>query len=373
MKDEELKKFEKKEFKKVNLRVVKKFEGKKYFEIDDLLSTFPDLNFFVIKGKKNIGKTYSIIQKMEEIARRGKKFVLMRITEGEAKTVTKEWNADPNIPFKIKSKRIYYQKSKNEIIDCGQVAWLKNLQSERSQQFNDYEVVFFDEFVPFQESVFGAGVESQILLARNFIRFIIDVQRSKKEIKVFCFGNNESALDIFAKLFRISLDHPIYINKEAGVLYWNLQDYYKGHDKTLGHKLAIFDADLEDYLASNRSFEDISKLANFNLIDKSITLFYFILDKKIYAFSEYLHHTQKNTLEQTNTFSISLAPRDLILNIPIIALTNIDYMFNKQAILWGQEQLKTWANTLRLLIKFEFLKFSDFQIKNEFENFIAFL
>lgn len=357
-----------KEFKKVDLRIIKKFEYKTYFEIDDLTTTFKDINFFIIKGKKNIGKTYSIIKKMEEIAKKGKKFVLMRITEGEAKTLSKEWNSDNNIPFKIKAKRIYYDGK-----DVGQIAWLKNLQNERSQQFNDYEVIFFDEFVPFSETVFGAGVESQILLARNFVRFAIDVQRSKKDIKIFCFGNNESALDIFAKFFRISLDHPIFINHEVGVLYWNLEHFYKGHSNTIGHKLAIFDADLEEYLASNNTFEDVSKLANFNVIDKSITLFYFILHKKVYKFSEYLHLTNTKHLQKTNTFSISLAPKDLISNTPIIALTNIDYMYNKNAIQWKLEQLKIWASTIRLLIKFEHLKFSDFQIKNEFESFIAFL
>lgn len=355
-----------KQFEELDLRVVADLEHKKFFEIEDL-NRFKDINFFIIKGKKNIGKTFSMISKMKEIAENNKKFVLLRISEGEAKTISREWNADTNIPFKIKANRIYYENK-----DCGQVAWVKNLQQQRSQQFNNYQAIFFDEFVAFSEKNYGGGAESEFLIVRNFIRFLIDVQRNKKDLKVFCFGNNDITVDIFTKYFRLPINKPLLKNKFAGILFWNLENFYQGADKTLGHKLAIFDYNLENYLQKNLSLENIEKLENYEKIDNSFVRLILILHKNFYKFSEFIYFDNENKASFLSSFSISnIEDLRKYSKIPKLALTLKDNLDNKDSIFWENEYLKLWLSSIFNLIKYEKLKFSDLKTKEIFENFIA--
>lgn len=352
------------EFKTVNIEKIKHLKNKKFFELKDLEAIFPDIDFFIVKGKKNIGKTYTMIERMKEVVAQGKQFLYIRITESEVKTTGKEWTSDPNIPFFVKANRIYDKETKK---DVGQMGYLKNLQRQRSLQYNNYSHIFFDEFVGFDVKVYGGQVDDDVKLVRQFIQLIMDVQRTKRNIKVFCFGNNNIQIDIFTKFFRLNYKDIIQIDKKAKVLFLNLQDYYVGGNDTLASRLSKYDQKINDYLIRNNSLEDLDKIVNYDKTNNGIIHLILLYNNNYYSFIETI---EKNKLNKFYIITDTNKPSNN--NIPLVALTKADNLQNKNSIFWPKPQYEVWIQNLANLIKFEKVKFTDTIIESAFIRLTSF-
>lgn len=270
-------------FQIINERKIKHLSKKQWFELNDIRELYKGLNFYIIKGRKNIGKTYAILNEMEKIAKEGKKFILMRITEGEVKTLKSEWSNDTSIPFVFKGNRIYYINENEVKVDCGLIAHAKNLQSLRSLQYNDYVSVFFDEYVAFNEKVYGSD---DIAIARQFIQFIMDFQRNKnsESLEIWCFGNNNIPVDIFTKYFKLNINECVQVDLESKCIYVNLKNSYAGVKNSIAKGLAFYDKALDDYLLNNNTMVDVSKLTNYLKENESFIRFGFIYNGLCYLY-----------------------------------------------------------------------------------------
>lgn len=354
----------------MNDKLISHLKDDKFIDMNKIQRLFPWARFFVIKGKKNIGKTHSMLQAMEQIAKRKKKFLYLRITENEIRLTAKEWTTTASIPFNVKSRKITYIDENNNSYDAGLMAYVKNLQTLRSLQYEDYEAIFFDEFVAFNEKSYGARDSAQLELAKQFIQLIIDVQRKKDDIMVWCFGNNNIAVDLFTKTFRADKDAVINYNKEAKFVILNLKDYFKGIENSLGNALAKYIPDLEEFLADNKSMQDLSRIANYNDTNSTILQFYTALNDNIYAF---LYEVEQNTRDNSPRLSGNIIITHVLERneqIPIIALTDYDYMKWKDAIKWQYKHHYIQCCYWKDMIKSGAMKFTDNRIEQIFTNYL---
>lgn len=345
-------------------------KDEKFLNMNTIQLLFPWARVFIIKGRKNIGKTYTMIDAMTKIAQRRKKFLYLRITREEADNTSKEWSSDPNIPFYIKAKRFYYKPDEeSDAYDCGQVAYLKNLQSLRSQQFNDYEGIFFDEFVAFRENVYGAKAKDQLELAKNFILLITDVQRSKPDLMVWCFGNNNIPIDLFTQYFRADKDNVINYDEENKLVMLNFKDYFKGF-KTLGSGLAKYSYQLNDFFASNKSMVDVSRLANYDETHNGLLIYYLVLNGQIYPMIRQVMELEDKSVKVLDQYIITHLNGETNTSLPFIALTDGDYVRHPQAIKWGRIQEVLQFSQWKEMIKRGLIKFTDTNIESEFIKFL---
>ncbi|AAG01278.1 P46 [Mycoplasma phage P1] len=356
-------------FKRGSLKKLKFMEKKQYFEISDIESLDPSMRFFIIKGKKNIGKTYALLERMKDLAQKGEKFLFLRISDSEVKFLANEWTNDVNNPFYVKANKIYVKQTKEHI---GLISHIKNLQKLRSLQYNDYSHIFFDEFVAFDEKSYGSSdSNASLTLVRNFIRLIMDVQRAKEDIKIFCFGNNDIAVDIFSKYFRLSINEPYQVDNEAKITFINLRHYYQGVRSSYAKGLAFYDLVLDQYFSSNKTMEDITKLAVYDSLHNGVIRYNILLNDNYYTLVELLHKTE-DKLELTNSFVITNTSKPEDNKRPLIALTKKDYINDSNAVelidLQKRVLIQQWSN----LIKKHKLKFTDKVIEKNFINFLAF-
>lgn len=59
-------------FKPYDIKKIRHLERKQWFELNDLRELFPNTKLFIVKGRKNIGKTYALINEMIRLAKLGK-------------------------------------------------------------------------------------------------------------------------------------------------------------------------------------------------------------------------------------------------------------------------------------------------------------
>lgn len=359
-----------KEFKsnfiELDIDKLRHLKHKKWFELKDMREAFPNINMFIIKGKKNIGKSYAILKEWEKLAQEKKKFLFLRITEGESKEFSKEISESPSNPFTIKANRIYYNGE-----NCGIISWVKNLQRTRSLQFEGYSTIFFDEYIAFEEKTYG----NDLMLARNIVRLIMDVQRNKPDIEVWFLGNNDIQVDLFTKYFKLNIYSDIQVDYSASVVYVNLRNLYEGVSKSLATGLAYYDKQLDNYLTNNNTMGDISLLSNYLGKDNSFIRYAIVIDNIYYLYTQRAHKYIENKVGKVqliNEWVITHTDKEEATKHVLLAFRNSDSVQSPKAIQLTGQQKDSFVELLFLQIKFGMLKFTDKVIESNIIRFIDF-
>ena len=315
---------------------------KQFFELADLnkLSCINEfINCYIINSKKGIGKTYQMRLLMEEAESKGEKFIFVRRLKDDLTEQATDWDdlaEYEDWPYKIKGRKILRRDTLKVV---GTITTVSTLYNQTGKEFKGYRYIFFDEFKD------KRGITRYLPKEFNkFIKFIIDVQRNKKDLKIYMFSNDETRHDPYTHGLRIDATTDYFIDLEAGVFYINLKDKFKGAitEETAGYRLASKDEELLDELRTNdtvyqqdeHNITDISK----GHIDE--IKYQFAWNKRLYQFGF-------NDKENIAIIK-SIRTKNRVNNIFVYAMSSIDYIafentikpFNIEAI------VKVWYNLL---------------------------
>lgn len=333
---------------------------KKYFELKDLMKDEYINEFittYIINSKKGIGKTYQMRQMMKEANEEGKYFMFIRRLEPDIKSQKSEWNnAWKEWPYYIKAKDIF---KKDDDSFVGRVTTATTLYSETGLEFPNFKYIFFDEF---KDKRGGQRyIDGEF---KKFIKFVLDLQRKKTDIKIFMFSNDESKYDPYTEGLRIDPENDYFVDLKAGVFYVNLRDKFKGAitEETAGHRLAQYDEDLMKELSSNETvYDDSNNMIGYSKSKINEVRFQFVLNKRLYQFGVNDEH---NILIIK---SINKSDRDY--NKITYAMTTNDYIATENSTkpMLLENMMKTWHNLLNRQLLF----FSKYDDKVEVEQFIS--
>lgn len=297
---------------------IRHLKNKKYFEVDDLIKLFPKCWCFFIKGRKGIGKSYSLIKIFNEVCEnQGWKVAYIRTRREDARSASASFEMNPEIPIYIKG-GVIYSKENNEV--KGRIFYANNLSEARSQYYNGYKYIIYDEYVEQNKS----NYRNLDNFARNFCKFIMDVYREneKQNLKVFCFGNDDIVYDPFTEYFGIDVvDTYFNYDYQNNILVGNLRNYYKGvleDNKSIG--LAYYDNILMEFLTNNKSNENIDQMLNYSKAENAI------IEKYIYTNNKYIGFFR--LLKEPETTALKICEKS-VKGIPIWCFDDISEMDNK--------------------------------------------
>ena len=342
--------------------LIKFMKNKKYFEIKDL-EVFKDCWCFFIKGKKGIGKSWSLIDLMNKVDQSDQaKMVYLRTRMEDLKMSAASFETNPRIPFTIKNKLLISKKTGRI---CGIAAFANNLSSLRSQNYSDYKYIVYDEYVAQNPSDYKFRDQ----FANKFVRFVMDVYRDFRDekgvspLKVYCFGNDDIEYDPFTEYFRLDV-HDTYLNwdRNIGVVAGNLRNYYQGMLKeSKAYGLAYYDEQMEQFLDANRSFENLTQMINYSETDGGIIEKYLFFDGKMMAMIRLIKEPDK--------FAFRLV-HNPIKGIPIWTFELTDDIQLKNSVLLNEFQLIPFINMLANGIKYGKYKFTNSIVKEKIEELI---
>jgi len=232
-------------------------KNKKFFESKDILALFPKNPYWfkIIDGKKGIGKTYAINEKIKNYIKNNIKFMLGRYSMKNLTSLGKALNeSNSQWPINMKNGELYCKETGKHV---GKLFYLKGkgLDQFTSIQFPEYGGVIVDEYSPtFDGNMSNSEIENSLSIVDNFIRFCSDVQRDKPTLEVWLFGNNNNEFNIFKQYFGADFRHKIMIDKEAGLCIINLKELYKGVSKdTNAYGLLKYNERLKAFFTKNES------------------------------------------------------------------------------------------------------------------------
>lgn len=345
----------------VNESFVADLEHKKYFELKDL-DRFKNAWCFFIKGKKGIGKTFSLLQLFKSIDEsENALFIYMRTRREDLLRQKESWTRDNDIPFYCKG-NVIYSKRTNRI--CGTMGYANNLGSLRSNSYKNFKYIIYDEYVE-QLKTNYRNVED---FAKNFMKFVMDVYRDVREgkvadLKVYCFGNNDIVYDPITEYFRIDVKNVLFNwDKELGIIVANLSNYYLGMMKdSRAYGLAYYDDQLEEFLDSNKSYENISQMINYSSADKGI------IEK--YIFFDYTYIAMVRLIDDKDKYAFRIVSRP-IKGLPIWCFEVLDYIEDSNSVLLHEKQAIPFILMMRDCIKFGKFKFTSSTVKEKITDLL---
>ena len=271
-------KFHKQEFKK------------KWFNFDRLVNFFGDMNFWMILGKKGIGKTYFLIELMKSIDKKNNEDMItyVRLTKKEADSVRDEWRSNPQLyPFKIKGSLIYSKKYRTHNPTCikpatctcpfqikGDIVFATDLSASRGTQNPNLKWILYDEFI--NET---GSYKFRDSLAKQFINFSSNKIRHKEEgvVRTVMFGNNNSMNNPYLQHFNINEYTNLWFDKKKKQLFINLRDLYSRATKQI-RDLASHNIDILAYIDKNENWDLATKIINPVEIERFKPYINFIID-----------------------------------------------------------------------------------------------
>lgn len=335
---------------------------KYYFELSDLykLKEINQLiNCYIINSKKGIGKTYQMRLLMEEAEKQNQKFIFVRRLKEDLQEQQQDWDdlaEYEDWPYRIKSKKIM-RRDNNKVV--GRITTISTLYNQTGKEFKGYKYIFFDEFKD------KRGIKRYIPKEFNkFVKFIIDVQRNKKDLKVFMFANDETRHDPYTTGLRIDASTDYFIDLEKGVFYVNLKEKFKGAitEDTAGYRLASGDAELMEELNNNETVysEDENNITDYSKGVIEEIKYQFAWNKRLYVFGFNLKENiaiikSIRTKQRNNSYHVySMSSLDFIAFEDTIKPANIESM------------VKVWYNLLARKV----LWFINYDDKLEIERLI---
>lgn len=337
-------------FNEIPKKFIELFKNDKFFTIKKLETIFEGYNYFIVKTKKSTGKTYSLIQKMLECEYNNKKFIYIRNNVETIKNVATNWRDNENVPFLIKSTTGAIVSKQTNII-VGMCTSIKNLSHLKSLNFEDYEYIFWDEFVELDNRLYYCDITA---LIDSFHTLIADVQRSKPTIKVFCFGNNNVVDDIFAQYFDFSLKKNYLWDNEAKVVYLNFKSYFEGQKSGLAVGVAKYNKTYEAFLANNDTLQDTSLFKEKFNHEKSLVRYMFIFQEKYYALLQEYKLSSLNNIIKLNNFNFEVIKEQDLKNYnykKIYVFRITDALKDERAILLEREQSTNIVSFMSTLLR----------------------
>ena len=339
------------------------FDGKKWFELSDLeqiKEINPLINCYIVNSKKGIGKTYQMRKKMEAAEKEGCKFIFVRRLKDDIGEQAEDW-ADlaetTDWPYLIVGKKRIINKNTQETV--GRITTISTLYNQTGKEFNGYKYVFFDEFKD------KRGIKRYIKGEfKSFIKFLLDFQRSKNEIVVYMFSNDETKHDPYTVGLRIDASTDYFIDLEIGVFYINLKDKFEGAitDDSVGKRLAKFDDELIEELNENKTvFSDENNIIDYSKGKIDEVRYQFYLNKRLYQYG----------YNDANQYVIIKSVRESLRDESLItyALTTVDYTAHRNTARPSniQGMVRVWYN----LMSRGLLWFVNYEDKQEIEGIIS--
>lgn len=309
----------------------RKFKKKKFFELEDWIGTglFKDIWFWMIDGKKGIGKTYRITKLLNEIDNSDRKVMFGRMTRDEKNALKDAMNTDTKTwPFFVKKDQLYSRRTKKH---KGTLFYItgNGLQKFTSLQFPEYDLVLVDEYQPLVKP--DKDWDNYVKL---FLRFLSDVQRDKPNLRVEMYGNNNSDFNPFKKFFKTDFRHKILVDRPAGLAVINLREYYIGvSTETNVTDLMKYDDELSNFFSKNDSGELTNDIMPLSLFEKLWPEFQVVFRGKGYIFyyieKKYLVVKQNSFLHsEIDIFSTNMKDLTLVQGAQIITrLENYEIVF----------------------------------------------
>lgn len=338
------------------------FKNKKWFELSDLQKIpeiIPLIQCYIISSKKGIGKTYQMRRKMEEAEQEGKKFIFVRRLKDDISEQADDWDdlaENTDWPYRIVGRKIIRRDNGKNV---GRITTISTLYNQTGKEFEGYKYVFFDEYKD------KRGIKRYIPKEFNkFCKFLLDFQRSKSDIMVYMFSNEETKHDPYTIGLRIDASTDYFIDLEIGVFYINLKEHFEGAitEDSLGKRLAKYDDELLDELNNNSPvYSDENNLIDYSKGKIDEVRYQFYLNKRLYQWGYNL----------INNYVIIKSIRDGLRDdtIPTYAMTTIDYMANKHTLRPANIELmvRSWYNLMARGV----LWFVNYDDKSEIETYIS--
>lgn len=288
-------------------------KNKKFYESKDILALFPKNPYWfkIIDGKKGIGKTYAIIEKIKGYIKKDIKFMLGRYSQKNITALGKALNeSNSQWPIIMKNSELYCKETNKHV---GKLFYLKGkgLDQFTSIQFPEYGAIIVDEYSPtFDGNMTASEITNSLAVVDNFIRFCSDVQRDKPELEAWLYGNNNNEFNIFKQYFGVDFRHKIMIDKEAGLCIINLKELYMGVSQdTNAFGLLKYNKRLKEFFTKNESGKLTDDIMPIGLFD-GLTLNYQIV------YNNYVYH-----ILQAHDDYFAIKRNDALhLNVPHYAL-----------------------------------------------------
>ena len=282
--------------------------GGKYKKIIPKLTlnpTYYNLNKFfsykecfmgLIDGGRGIGKTTSAFIKAILNSNKGEEFIYLRRYKPEIKDFVNQDSLSPivdGIRYRgdgTGGYMCYYEDHK-----VGNLIALSTSRSYKSVDFSKVTLIIFDEAFVKQGTSYRYLKGEVIML----LEFISTVVRTRTNVKVILFGNNEDMFSPYHSYFNIPAFATIYIDKEHGIYCEhakNSEALMQLEKQTGLHKL-IKDTSYGDYHYENKLINEerviiASKPINSTLLfrvrlNKQTINIYTYINKEMYLYVEY--------------------------------------------------------------------------------------
>lgn len=197
----------------------------KYFDIQDVIAEYPDTTAYVVVGQRGVGKSYSIKKYLiEHFAETHKKFVYVRrwTTDINGKALytvfddvmgKEKFNLPGTEGYKYvsivpKGGLFWVQAAKDDdskpewLYEIGRITCISNAERFKGGTYNDYDSIFFDEFIT------ERGYISFDREPEQFNKILNTVARSENDkVKVFLAGNPDSQIEMCPYLYDMALDY----------------------------------------------------------------------------------------------------------------------------------------------------------------------
>lgn len=243
-------------------KLFKKFEEivaqeNTYFKVAHIDRLKLNYDLLIFLAKKNVGKTCEIYRMITETIKRGKKFIYMRLSKDELLKASDAFNNDSNSPvFMFMERQTFKFYSKDYIRHIAHLnddeeiqitpAWIKAnqipsvgrgyefmfCQSYTGGQYEDYELIFYDECLSYNPRT----VTNDRHLT-NWAAFLSSIARNKDNLKVYLFGNLLGTNNAILSFYGIRADDKLRYIVRGGdeangcrILFINASEFYRGYE-----------------------------------------------------------------------------------------------------------------------------------------------
>lgn len=219
--------------------------------------------------------------------------------------------------------------------------------------------MFFDEFKD------KRGIKRYIKGEfKHFVKFLLDFQRSKDDVVVYMFSNDETRHDPYTVGLRIDASTDYFIDLEVGVFYINLKDKFIGAitNDSVGKRLAKFDDELIEELNTNQTVHsDESNIIDYSKGKIDELHYQFYLNKRLYQFG----YNDEHQLVIVKSVREGLRDESVI----TYAMTTIDYTAHTNTVRPSSVEglVRVWYN----LMSKGLMCFVNYEDKSEIEGMLA--
>lgn len=330
-----------------------------------------ELNFLILLGGKNVGKSYWAINEMVEVIKKGGRACYMRNSLNEIKAMKSKLAELIKIALledvKVSDEAITNWDKTKTYINFVQA---KNY-NKLSGNLEGYDIVVYDEF---NQELAGNGAN---LITNDFVNIINTIFRNKK-VRVIACGNTKTKNNVFFNLFKIvpkSMEANIELLKLENAKVLFIQYLQSAFKKLNGDEDAYELFKMMDEKNFNQMFkgeiferEDEQVINNFDVIENQFSFINKIIlkDERVYAVYSWKENKSVWFIKKTNETINLQKLEDLNKNgCEIYGYEVKDYQNENKNVLDYDE---TIAQTLLKKLQNFKLFFNSYEIYNDIRN-----